>query len=116
MNAIPLLMLILVAFLILLIPGVIIVLGKRRPVISFIAAAIALMVILIAPPLIKTFQAMMIYGTGDPQLMAGGISEAIANTGLGLIVFLPLLFLFQFFVRRKYKRDDEKRARDETFL
>ncbi|MBC6403242.1 MAG: MotA/TolQ/ExbB proton channel family protein [Hyphomonadaceae bacterium] len=43
--------------------------------------------------MIKTFQAMMIYGTGDPQLMAGGISEALVTTMLGLIAAIPLLVL-----------------------
>lgn len=46
--------------------------------------------------MIKTFQAMMIYGTGDPQLMAGGISEALVTTMLGLIAAIPLLILHSF--------------------
>jgi len=45
--------------------------------------------------MIKTFQAMMIYGTGDPQLMAGGISEALVTTMLGLIAAIPLLILIK---------------------
>jgi len=46
--------------------------------------------------MIQTFQAMMIYGTGDPQLMAGGISEALVTTMLGLIAAIPLLVLHSF--------------------
>ncbi len=46
--------------------------------------------------MIKTFQAMMIYGAGDPQLMAGGISEALVTTMLGLIAAIPLLILHSF--------------------
>jgi len=46
--------------------------------------------------MIKTFQAMMIYGTGDPQLMAGGISEALVTTMMGLIAAIPLLILHSF--------------------
>ena len=46
--------------------------------------------------MIKTFQAMMIYGAGDPQLMAGGISEALVTTMLGLIAAIPLLVLHSF--------------------
>jgi len=46
--------------------------------------------------LIQTFQAMMIYGTGDPQLMAGGISEALVTTMLGLVAAIPLLVLHSF--------------------
>jgi len=48
--------------------------------------------------MIKTFQAMMIYGTGDPQLMAGGISEALVTTMLGLYAAIPLLILHSFLV------------------
>ena len=43
--------------------------------------------------MIKTFQAMMIYGAGDPQLMAGGISEALVTTMLGLIAVVVRLRL-----------------------
>ena len=46
--------------------------------------------------MIQTFQAMMIYGTGDPQLMAGGISVALVTTMLGLIAAIPLLILHSF--------------------
>ena len=46
--------------------------------------------------MIQTFQAMMIYGTGDPQLMAGGISEALVTTMLGLVAAIPLLVLHSF--------------------
>ena len=43
--------------------------------------------------MIKTFQAMMIFGTGDAQTMAGGISEALITTMLGLVAAIPLLIL-----------------------
>lgn len=46
--------------------------------------------------MIQTFQAMMIYGAGDPQLMAGGISVALVTTMLGLIVAIPLLIIHSF--------------------
>ena len=46
--------------------------------------------------IIHTFQAMMIYGAGDPQLMAGGISVALVTTMLGLIVAIPLLIIHSF--------------------
>jgi len=46
--------------------------------------------------MIKTFEAMMIFGTGDPQLMAGGISEALVTTMLGIIAAVPLLVLHSF--------------------
>jgi biopolymer transport protein ExbB len=43
--------------------------------------------------MIVTFQAITIFGTGDPKLMADGISQALVTTVLGLVVALPLLFV-----------------------
>ena len=43
--------------------------------------------------MIVPFQALTLYGAGDPKLMAGGISEALVTTMLGLIVAIPLVFL-----------------------
>ncbi len=43
--------------------------------------------------MIITFQAISLFGTGDPKLMANGISQALVTTALGLIVAIPLLFL-----------------------
>lgn len=41
--------------------------------------------------MIGTFQAITLFGTGDPKLMAGGISQALITTVLGLVVAIPLL-------------------------
>lgn len=46
--------------------------------------------------MIETFQAITLFGTGDPKLMAGGISQALVTTMLGLIVAAPLLFLHSY--------------------
>ncbi|HAT08509.1 MAG TPA: flagellar motor protein MotA [Rhodobiaceae bacterium] len=43
--------------------------------------------------MILTFQAITLFGTGDPKLMAGGISQALITTVLGLIVAIPILLL-----------------------
>ncbi len=42
--------------------------------------------------MILTFQAISRFSTGDPKLMAGGISQALVTTVLGLVVAIPLLF------------------------
>lgn len=42
--------------------------------------------------MIATFQAITLFGTGDPKLMAGGISQALVTTVLGLVAAIPLLF------------------------
>lgn len=43
--------------------------------------------------MIRTFQTITLFGTGDPKLMADGISQALVTTALGLIVAIPLVFL-----------------------
>ncbi|WP_416140329.1 DUF3450 family protein [Halomonas sp. HK25] len=50
--------------------------------------------------MIVTFQAITVFGTGDPQLMAGGISQALVTTVLGLITAVPLLFAHTALVSR----------------
>lgn len=46
--------------------------------------------------MIQTFQAITLFGTGDPKLMAGGISKALVTTVEGLISAIPLLLLHSF--------------------
>jgi len=43
--------------------------------------------------MINTFQAITLFGTGDPKLMAGGISQALVTTVLGLSVAIPTVLL-----------------------
>ncbi len=43
--------------------------------------------------MIETFQAITLFGTGDPKLMAGGISQALITTVLGLCAAIPILLL-----------------------
>jgi biopolymer transport protein ExbB len=44
--------------------------------------------------MIKTFQAITLFGAGDPKMMAGGISEALVTTMLGLIAAIPLVLIY----------------------
>ena len=46
--------------------------------------------------MIITFQAITLFGTGDPKLMAGGISQALVTTVLGLTVAIPTVLLHVF--------------------
>ena len=46
--------------------------------------------------MIVTFQMITLYGTGDPKLMAGGISQALVTTVLGLLVAIPTTLLHPF--------------------
>lgn len=43
--------------------------------------------------MIVVFTAITNYGTGDPKIMAGGISQALVTTVLGLVAAIPLLLL-----------------------
>jgi len=44
--------------------------------------------------MIQTFQAITLFGAGDPKMMAGGISEALVTTMLGLMTAIPLVLLY----------------------
>lgn len=43
--------------------------------------------------MINTFQAITLFGTGDPKLMAGGISQALVTTVMGLSIAIPIVLL-----------------------
>jgi biopolymer transport protein ExbB len=43
--------------------------------------------------MISTFDIITEFGTGDPKMLSGGISEALVTTQLGLIVAIPLLLV-----------------------
>jgi biopolymer transport protein ExbB len=43
--------------------------------------------------MIRTFQSITLFGAGDPRMMAGGISEALMTTMLGLVAAIPLVLL-----------------------
>lgn len=46
--------------------------------------------------MIVTFQQITLFGTGDPKIMAGGISQALVTTVLGLVSAIPLLLIHSF--------------------
>ncbi|EFK08028.1 transporter, MotA/TolQ/ExbB proton channel family protein [delta proteobacterium NaphS2] len=50
--------------------------------------------------MINTFQVITTHGTGDPRLMAGGISEAMVTTQVGLAVAIPVMIFAAFLGRR----------------
>ncbi len=77
---------------------------KERPRIEFglstikVAAAVAPLLGLLGTVtgMIVVFQQITLFGTGDPKLMAGGISQALITTVLGLCAAIPLLLLHSF--------------------
>jgi biopolymer transport protein ExbB len=60
-------------------------------IISVVAPLIGLLGTVVG--MINTFQAITLFGTGDPKLMAGGISQALVTTVLGLVVAIPMVFI-----------------------
>ena len=65
--------------------------------IKFVAAVAPLLGLLgTVIGMIETFQAITLFGTGDPKQMAGGISQALVTTMLGLIVAAPLLGFYTY--------------------
>lgn len=43
--------------------------------------------------MIVVFQQITVYGAGDPTIMAGGISQALMTTVLGIVVAIPTIFM-----------------------
>ncbi len=77
------------------------VLEKGLSMIKLLAAVAPLLGLLgTVTGMISTFQSISLFGTGDPKLMASGISQALVTTMLGLCVAIPLLFLHSLVVSR----------------
>ncbi len=69
-------------------------LERGLPMIKLLAAVAPLLGLLgTVTGMIATFQSISLFGTGDPKLMANGISQALVTTMLGLCIAIPLLFL-----------------------
>ncbi|MEW9799578.1 MotA/TolQ/ExbB proton channel family protein [Alteromonas sp. CYL-A6] len=70
-------------------------LSRNLTVIKIISVVAPLMGLLgTVTGMINTFQAITLFGTGDPKLMAGGISTALVTTVLGLVVAIPMTLLY----------------------
>lgn len=69
-------------------------LERFLPFLAITAAAAPLLGLLgTVTGMIKTFQLLTIFGTGDAKSLSAGISEALVTTELGLIVAIPTLVL-----------------------
>jgi biopolymer transport protein ExbB len=67
-------------------------LERFLPFLAITAAAAPLLGLLgTVTGMIKTFQLLTIFGTGDAKSLSAGISEALVTTELGLIVAIPAL-------------------------
>jgi biopolymer transport protein ExbB len=69
-------------------------LERHLPFLAITAAAAPLLGLLgTVLGMIRTFQLITIFGTGDAKSLSSGISEALITTALGLIVAIPTLIL-----------------------
>lgn len=50
--------------------------------------------------MVHVFSTIVLHGSADPALFAGGIAEALYTTVAGLLVAIPALFFHRFFCRR----------------
>lgn len=49
--------------------------------------------------MIKVFSAIVVHGSGDTAVLAGGISQALITTAAGLIIAIPSLFAHRYLLR-----------------
>ncbi|MFO7596766.1 MAG: DUF3450 family protein [Desulfocurvibacter africanus] len=76
-------------------------LERFLPTLSVLAAVAPLLGLLgTVTGMINTFQVITLYGTGDPRMMSGGISEALITTQVGLAVAVPIIILHHVLDRR----------------
>lgn len=76
-------------------------LERFLPTLSMLGAVAPLLGLLgTVTGMINTFQIITVYGTGDPRMMSGGISEALITTQLGLAVAVPIMVLHHMLERR----------------
>ncbi|KAB1443199.1 MotA/TolQ/ExbB proton channel family protein [Pseudodesulfovibrio senegalensis] len=76
-------------------------LERFLPTLNVLAAVAPLLGLLgTVTGMINTFQVITLYGTGDPRMMSGGISEALVTTQLGLAVAVPIMILHHVLERR----------------
>jgi len=97
-----------------ILPFVLVIFWHKRPIVALVIASVIAIIVPFMAGMIQTFQAMMIYGTGDPQLMANGIRMAVSLPVFSLFIIVPLLAFVQWVSRklraRNLSRDEIKSA------
>ena len=76
-------------------------LNKHLNTLAVIAGAAPLLGLLgTVTGMINLFKVITNYGTGDPKILAGGISEALVTTEVGLIIAIPVLLVHNYIRNR----------------
>jgi len=65
--------------------GIVLILGEIMPMLGLLGTVAGM---------IHVFEAISAYGTSDAQALAAGISEALLTTETGLVLAIPILFLY----------------------
>lgn len=60
--------------------------------------------------MIRMFEAITKFGTGDPKLLAGGISEALVTTEVGLAIAIPVLLVHNLLSNRRNRIQSQLEA------
>ncbi|HTH47389.1 MAG TPA: MotA/TolQ/ExbB proton channel family protein [Candidatus Limnocylindria bacterium] len=78
---------------------------RRLPLLAVIATASPLMGLLgTVVGMVRTFALITVFGTGNAGKLAGGISEVLVATELGLLVAIPTLVAHGFLAHRVHKK------------
>ncbi|HVT73737.1 MAG TPA: MotA/TolQ/ExbB proton channel family protein [Lacunisphaera sp.] len=78
---------------------------RRLPLLAVIATASPLMGLLgTVIGMVRTFALITVFGTGNAGKLAGGISEVLVATELGLLVAIPTLVAHGFLAHRVHKK------------
>ncbi|MFW5959860.1 MAG: MotA/TolQ/ExbB proton channel family protein, partial [Chitinivibrionales bacterium] len=92
-------------------------LDKHLDTIAVLAAASPLLGLLgTVTGMIDMFDTITRFGTREPQLLAGGISEALVTTETGLIIAIPLLIIHNFLRNRRNSIQAEMERNSVTIL
>jgi len=92
-------------------------LGRHLTTLAVIAGAAPLLGLLgTVTGMITLFEVITNYGTGDPKIMAAGISEALITTQTGLIVAIPILLVHNMLRNRKNRLQEEMEKNAVTIM
>lgn len=87
-------------------------LGKNLPILNIVGLVSPLLGLLgTIVGMISAFQSIAVAGTGDPKVVAGGISQALVTTATGLIIAIPTIVAYRFLARKA----DTTRERLEVY-